>query len=426
MSTQKRPERDSEEPRQGDPSSLIERIANLPPHLGWGSAAGSRAIRDALARRAAREAQSREADRPWWERLGEEPTEAAAEVPEGDEPEGTHPKEEAHRNDSGPSAAGDRPATGDLAQLTRRALRLYPDLGLAILSQKRSAAGRVWLLLRFLDQERHQGRGWLALAEVRRLLTASDSPWRLFTPRRLRQLLRQGAGCFWRRDPTRGWLRSATQVAACLGVKKLTVRAVAVPVAALLGSMQSARAELYAAFHSGRVKERHGRVHAAPIARQTLTALSGLSARTQAAYERRARIKTRANLALGERYSRERLEERAWQKGRALFLLTDHLGCQGEAGARFLAWRLPNSYFCGHLPLNRGRMKWINRELADLQSRGAGNGRGLESAPPGGRGRERTYYASGVEAGRALKRGEVHEEVYWPLIGRSCLWQVWS
>ncbi len=337
MSTQKRPERDLEEPRQGDPSSLIERIANLPPHLGWGSEAGSRAIRDALARRASREAQASEAAHPWWGRLGEETVEDAAEVPEGDEPEGTHPQEEANRNDTGASTAEERSPAADLAQLGRRALRLYPDLGLAILRQKQSAAGRVWLLLRFLDQERHQGRGWLALAEVRRFLTASDSPWRLFTPRRLRQLLRQGAGCFWRRDPTRVWLRSATQVAACLGVKKLTVRAVAVPVAALLGSMQSARAELYAAFHSGRVKVRDGRVHAAPIARQTLTALSGLSARTQAAYERRARIKTRANLALGERYSRERLEERAWQKGRALFLLTDHRGRQGEAGACYLA-----------------------------------------------------------------------------------------
>jgi hypothetical protein len=71
-------------------------------------------------------------------------------------------------------------------------------------------------------------------------------------------------------------------------------------------------------------------------------------------------------------------QERAWRQGRALFRLTDHHGQQGAPGATYLAWRLPNTYgpARGHQQRPKGRQKRINRQLADLFTKGmTGNGR---------------------------------------------------
>ena len=72
-------------------------------------------------------------------------------------------------------------------------IKLYPTLAQALLKQEQVVCGRVWLLLRYLDEA---GRGWVAPDEVRRVLTDTDSSLYLFGERQLRKLLAQGEGLF--------------------------------------------------------------------------------------------------------------------------------------------------------------------------------------------------------------------------------------
>ncbi|WP_374686618.1 hypothetical protein [Promineifilum sp.] len=287
-------------------------------------------------------------------------------------------------------------------------LKLFPDLALGILRTERAAAGRVWLLLRHLDEA---GRGWLDVAEARAALTDKASPLRLCGWRRLRGLLAEGQGVFWTRDDRgRLWLHGPARVAAALGVGQLRHRPVGVPIAALLGGIGDARAQLYAAFHSGRARSASladgaragGRAAAssgAPIARATLAELSGACPRSQVAYERRAGVAARGNVAIVERVAAGTEQERAWQRGRALFRLTDYRGQQGRPGAVYLAWRLPNGYGAArdHQQRPRGRQKRINRKLADLFTKGmTGNG---------GRPIEKRYFAGAAAAWKRAERG---------------------
>ena len=70
---------------------------------------------------------------------------------------------------------------------------LFPDLALGMLREGLTAAGRLWLLLRHLDE---QGQGWLPIEVVYDELTARDSELRLCGRRQLRNLLQQGGGIF--------------------------------------------------------------------------------------------------------------------------------------------------------------------------------------------------------------------------------------
>ena len=329
-------------------------------------------------------------------------------------------------------------------------IKIYPAIALGILRAERAAAGRLWLLLRHLDVT---GRGMVTVAEARAALTTKDSPLRLCGRRRLRQLIAEGEGVFWAREqgrepaddrgrqttgdrpPTtdhrpltseRLRLLGPARVAAALGVRRLVGRPVGLPVAALLGSIGDARAQLYATFHSGRSRELlcageqgargagglafspaslRPRSPASPISRAALTALSGACARSQAAYERRAGIMARANIALGERVADGAAavvgpaeQERAWQRGRALFRLKDYRGRFGRPGAVYLAWRLPNDYGAarGQQQRPRGRQKRINRQLTDLFTKGmTGNG-----APA----IEKRFFSSVMGAVKAVER----------------------
>ena len=393
-------------PGQNSPPSitdLIDRIAALPPHLGWGSATLTAHLR----------------------KLRITNYELRMQTPaDGDPP--------AHETTN--TAACDPPPATRYPPL----VKVYPAIALAMLRQERVAAGRVWLLLRHLDQA---GRGWVELDAVRAALCGREAPLRLCGRRRLRQLLAEGEGVFWQREARAGgdrlWLRGPARVAAALGVSRLVGRPVGVPVAALLGGIGDARAQLYATFHAGRLREGWERgageqgsrgagvksispaplppcaPASSPIARDTLADLSGVCPRSQAAYERRAGIVSRANIALGERVSAlapagPAEQERAWQQGRALFRLRDHRGLYGRAGATYLAWRLPNAYgpARGHQPRPRGQQKRINRHLADLFTKGmTGNGAARI---------EKRFFGTAVAAVKARETAAVR---YWPLGG---------
>ncbi|MFQ5434191.1 MAG: hypothetical protein ACE5FD_04875, partial [Anaerolineae bacterium] len=157
-------------------------------------------------------------------------------------------------------------------------------------------------------------------------------------------------------------------------------------------------AHFYATFHSSR--------KSAPIARQTLTRLTGVSDRSQQTYERKAKVVCRRNFAVGATIQSELKEEQAWQHGRAAFALLDVDGRQGKAGRSYLAWQLPNSYEGPHAPKSRGAQKRINRALADLLTQGtAGNGQPPTDASFA---QPRRFFGNGRTAVQANQ-----PEVYW-------------
>ena len=329
--------------------------STLPAHLGWGSAAVTAVLR---------------AHQP---RECTVSTSTVASVPV-------------------PASALPEPmVAGETAVSLPETVRLYPDIALAMLRRNVVASGRLWLLLRTLDQV---GKGSLRIVVIQNLFTNKDSSLYLCGRRQLRNLLKQGEGPFWQRDGERMWLRGMAKVAARLGVARLSSRPVNLPVSVLLGGVGDVKAHFYASFHSGRRQ--------APISRETLTEVTGVSARTQLRYEGQVGVSKRHNLAVGERLTAARLEERAWARGTAVFTFTDYLGRQGPARQQYIAWHLPNSYSGPHAPARRGRMRKINRELTDLvntQARGNGG--------------ERLFYADGGSAARV--RGQQSEvDVYWP------------
>jgi hypothetical protein len=228
--------------------------------------------------------------------------------------------------------------------------------------------------------------------------------------RQLRNLLRDGEGVYWRRDKERIWLYSAARVAQALGVTGLSGRPVALPAAALLGGIGAFRAHLYAAFHSSRVKEAPDGEQTMPIARQTLAGLSGVGRSSQRAYEQRTGIRVQAYFAVGEVVTKAAQEERACQKGPALFELEDYRGQQGRPGQHYLAWQLPNSYGGRHQQRPKGRQKRINRQLKDLVMQGMPGNVGATAEPqkPAKR-----YYPQGKLAAQQYGR-DPDSELYWP------------
>ena len=305
-------------------------------------------------------------------------------------------------------AAGSPPAAAPSSPATVATITLYPDLALALLRHNLVGPGRVWLLLRHLDQA---GQGWLTLESVRQALTVKDAPLRLCGPRQLRNLLAQGETIFWQRDGQRIWLRSAARVAAELQIPRLTTRPVALPLPILQKGIGTVRAHFYASFHSGRAAELTP-TPPAPVARQTLCQLTQRSRRTQRTYEKRAGVRRQTNWALGPQATPLSEQQYAWQHGRAIFRLTDRKGKHGPAGATYLAWQLPNSYEGPHQTLPIHRQKRTNRRLADLFIKGrTGNGETTLAARP--RPRHRRFYQDGRRAVRGYL-GTPAADAYWP------------
>ncbi len=161
-----------------------------------------------------------------------------------------------------------------------------------------------------------------------------------------------------------------------------------------------------------------------PIARDTLTDLSGVGQSSQRAYEARLRLRPQVNYAIGEVANELNEEERVWQQGPALFILKDYRGRQGKQGKSYLAWQLPNSYVGQHQQWPKGRQKRINRQLKDLVMKGMPGNDGIASETPKP---EKRYYPNGRSASQA--RGpHAADERYWPGErgdghGRFALWR---
>jgi hypothetical protein len=381
-------------------------VSQLPSHLGWGSQALSRLLRQ----QSQFVTETDESDR--------QPQTTSAPITE-DAPQ--QPNLPAHGPDynTGP----DYNAGPDFAD----SVKLYPDIGLAMLRQEQTAGGRLWLLLRALDKS---GRGWLRVANIRETLTKKNRKHYLCGWRQLRNLLRDGDDLYWQRDSERIWLRGAAKVAYGLGVERLSGRPVALPLAALLDGIGRFRAELYAAFHSSRVKVTPGgKEQSAPIARETLTQLSGVGETSQRRYEEQLKRKKTAviiqpNFAIGQQTSQAEIEGKGWQQGNALFILNDYQGQQGTKGKAYVAWQLPNSYRGSHQQRPKGRQRRINRQLKDLVMKGM-PGNESQTAEVDAR-RTRRYYPTGKLAAQAFNRRRT-TRCYWRQSttrnGRYAIWQ---
>ena len=171
-------------------------------------------------------------------------------------------KEPAQRSFIPPPQIVETEKTADTQSVERsETVTVYPSLLLAMLKQDQEAAGRVYLLLRYLDTN---GRGWFHIDEIRERLTRKGSPLKMVGWRRLRQIFHQGEGIFWERDSKgRLWLRSALRIALKLDCHRLRGKRVELPIKTLLGGIGTVRAHFYASFHSGRSTDN-------PISRDTL------------------------------------------------------------------------------------------------------------------------------------------------------------
>ncbi len=393
-----------------EPASVAEAIEAIPAHLGWGSEAVTAVIR---------QCNRPEADcveeQDWLARLADlrrgEVGETAVTKPV--------PATSTSQNSSKSETHGSSTKSGQILKSSNW-VKLYPDIGLGMLREEMTAPGRLWMMLRYLDQ---QGSGQLRIDILAQALTQKTSTLRICGKRQLRNLLRDGEGVFWTRDKERVWLYSAAKVAYALGVERLTGQPVGVPVTALVKGIGSFRAHLYAAFHSGRAKETKQGAQAMPIARDTLAGLSGVGRSSQRAYEARAGVKVQANFAVGEVAQEESRKEQAWAKGQALFELKDYCGEQGKKGKTYLAWQLPNTYVGKHQKRPKGRQKRINRKLKDLVMKGMpGNVGGTVETEMLGK----IYYPNGKLAAKAYGRSP-ERELYWRRHGtgngRFDVWQ---
>ncbi|MBK8935538.1 MAG: hypothetical protein IPM76_25100 [Chloroflexi bacterium] len=217
--TCREPEVDSLDSQAREPLTRSE-LSELPAHLGWGSAAFTAVLRRHQAGLPTRE------------------TKPGCQDPQTDSLAACLPD---HRQILTGSLQSKIP--GESASV-----KLYPDIGLAMLRQEKATAGRLWLMCHYLDSQRC---GVLRIDNIIQSITTKSSAHYLCGKRQLRNLLRAGEGVYWTRDKERLWLRSAARVAAALGVERLTGQPVALPLSALLSGIGAFRAHLYAAFHSG-------------------------------------------------------------------------------------------------------------------------------------------------------------------------------
>jgi hypothetical protein len=287
-------------------------------------------------------------------------------------------------------------------------IKLYPDIALALLREQLVAPGRLWLLLRYIDQ---RGRGWLEIAEARRLLTTKKSALRVVGWRQMRKLLTRGEGLFWQRNNQRIWLRSPLKVAASLNIRRFNHQPVGLPKMILLQNIGLVRAHFYASFHSGRAAAKENPGPAAPISRATLQALCQTSRRTLRNYERQAGVHSQRNFAIGKPLTVQEHQNQAWARGRAVLKISDHEGRVGRKGVTYTAWQLPNSYSGPHKKQPKGRQKRMNRKLADLFMKGmTGNGEQVDQ--PGNGDGQRRFFDNSVAATTTYNRQPMND-LYW-------------
>ena len=251
-------------------------------------------------------------------------------------------------------------------------ISLPATLGTVLLKAGKVNLGRIWLLLRLLDQT---GKGWVYADEARDNLTAKKATLQVCGWRQLRKLLKAGEGIFWVYENGRIWLKSLIKVAGIFGIKRFSNGLITLPTSTLTQSIGKVRATFYATFHSSRQKQaKCGKSYAPPISRQTLTNICGISRKTQRTYEKDAGIQRQTNLCSQTISSPEKLEQMRFELGKRLIHVK-----QSKQSSQ-LIWQLPNSYITSFTKTSK-QVKPLNRKLAVLFDKGkTGNGNINEQA----------------------------------------------
>jgi hypothetical protein len=169
--------------------------------------------------------------------------------------------------------------SGDHAHLTPETLKVHSAVAMALRGTGHAAGYAVWTLARALDTD---GRGWVDLAELRafaaRAGMASD---------RFKRGLRNARNAGLASKGRRLYLAGLLAVGRLYGLEGVGAQPVLVPADSVSSAANWKRA-LWAAFHAGRTTRK-----AAPVSRQTLRDLSGVSERTQRRYEADCRLNGR-------------------------------------------------------------------------------------------------------------------------------------
>lgn len=243
----------------------------------------------------------------------------------------------------------------------------HGQIALAANRAGQSCHYQLWLALRHIDDD---GRGWLATetAQDAFCVEQGTNSTYLYKKPRLRQLLAEGNGIYWRLDGDnqRIFYLKEARLAQALGARQLTGRHVAISAEHIFTNIQTFRAHCFAAWLANREN---------PISQLTIEQLTGITARTQLRYCKLAGIATTDNLSIGPRYSKDNHQECAWYHS-GTFKFADYRGKQGPDGRQYVAWHLPTSYNVDAATSSRRRQKRTNNQIADLRHhQDAGNGR---------------------------------------------------
>jgi hypothetical protein len=293
---------------------------------------------------------------------------------------------------------------GDVAQgeegtaFLPETVKAYPSVLVAIYRAGLATVGRVWKLAQAIDKgdDPDQQSGKVYLEKLRAILTDDDSPHRIFTWRRLRQIVDEGDGICWDHDKKDGrlFLYAPGRIMTILEAERLKGRPVELPTAALLDGIQKTKAHFCTSFDSGRKEEN-------PITREKKRELTGCPESTQRTYDEITGNKIKRNFEIVGTYTPDLLHATAWQHGGA-FTFVDFQGKLGRERKKYVARRLPNSYAGAHVTAAKGRQKKINRAIDLVNPRERGNGRDVD----------RLYYQDAAAAAKAYDRDSSHDVFY--------------
>ena len=276
-----------------------------------------------------------------------------------------------------------------------KTVKAYPSLLTAFYKAELAPVGRVYQIMRAIDAG---GRGWLDLAQLRTMLTDKKSPWHICGKRYFRMIMRRGNGVTWQlTDNGRVRYMAPGKILTALGAGRLQGKPVLLPVkAALLSSIQPFKAYILEAWHAGR---REGN----PISQHAIRAATAIPEATQRTYNKKNGVTCHRNDAIGQRETKESKQGAAFKHGHNGQIFTDWVGKMGTEGARYLSWRMPNSYETHIQQTAKGRQKKINNSivLVNKQARGKNESVG------------KLYYQDSGAAGSSYNRNPSHD-CYWP------------
>ena len=248
----------------------------------------------------------------------------------------------------------------------------------AIHRHKSDGVGRVWLLLRYLDREKGEGR--VRIRDARFEICDPAGRLRCLSKKRFQQLIRAGNGRFWHKskDGTFIYYHSEARVAAALGLNNIYGLAVDVPLGDLLKPIRHVRALFYEAFHCGR-----GEGFSNPITRRVMHQRGMTDGRTQRQYEALRGVNKRSEFAIVEKYSkgawqRAQFEDQDERVGGPAFIYIDYKGVLGKNPDRFkrpqgkrhwhhiyIMRQIGNAYAGNLQSVKRGR-RWTSHKLRHL------------------------------------------------------------